>query len=209
MLCCLSLSAFSQVENANYLFKKPSHLFTKPSGAIIDLGSSITSFQGNAMGSFGFGLHADVMKHALLGFSFNLYESKKPRFNAPVEVINPRFNFSTFTVDEEYQVLQDKAVSFSLFNKIGLACAEYNDTYYQQYYYTGKSGGYRPRTVMDQYYFTDEAGASINFNLSKHISLCTGASYRMVSGSSHPFGNAAGLGGWNANVKLRFKVPCE
>lgn len=206
ILCCLSLSVFGQVPNTSYLFKS-SRIFKKPTGAVIDLGSSLTSFQGYNTGSFSFGLHADVIKNALLGFSFNLYESKKPRFNAPVEVINPRFNFSTFTVDEEYIFLNDKAVNFSLYNKIGLAIAEYNDAYYQKYYYTGKSGGYRPKTVMDQYYFTDELGANVNFNLSKHMSLCTGASYRMLSGSSSPFGHASGLGGWNANLKLRFKIP--
>lgn len=205
ILSCLSLSVFSQVQNTNYLFKN-SHIFTKPTGAVIDLGSSITSFQGTTMGSFSFGLHTDVMKNVLAGFSFNMFQSRHPRFNAPVEVINPRFNLSTFTLDQEYLFLKDKAVNFSLYNKVGMACAQYNDAYYQQYYYTGKTSGSRPRTVMDRYYFTDEVGANVNFNLCKHVSLCAGSSYRVVSGSSSPFGSASGLGGWNANVKLRFKI---
>ncbi len=202
--CCLSASVYSQIENSNYLVKNPS-FFTKPTGLAVDMGSSITSFQGYATGSFNFGMYTDLFKNGLLGVSVNLYQNRHPRFSTPVEVINPRFKFSTYTADLEYIFLKDKKVSLSVFNKIGAAYAAYDDAYYQTYYYTGKSGGYKPKTVIDQFYFVDEPGASVHVNICRYMSLCVGSSYRFVSGAS-TFGSAANLNGFNANVKLRFKL---
>lgn len=200
----LSVKMFSQIENSQYIFKDPK-IFTKPSGAIIDLGSSITNLDGYTSGSFNFGLMTDVYKNGLAGFSFNSFSNKNSHYQTPVEVINPKFNFYTFTIDNEYQFFKNKVVGFSIFNKIGIANASLNDAYYQQYYYMGKSSGYRPKQISNQYYFTDEPGASLNINMFKCVSLCAGASYRMVAGAG-TYGPASNFNGLNANVKLRFKI---
>lgn len=205
IFCCLSTGIYGQIENSNYLVKNKS-FFTKPTGMAADMGSSITSFQGYTTGSFNFGLYTDIFKNGLTGISFNLYQGKHPRFSAPVEVINPRFSFSTYTADLEYIFLKDKKVSLSVFNKVGVAYAAYEDAYYQKYYYTGKSGGYKPKTVMDQFYFVEEPGASVHVNICRYVSLCIGSSYRFVSGAG-TFGNASNFNGLNINIKLRFKIP--
>ncbi len=200
----LSVKAFSQIENTEYIFKDPK-FFTKPSGAVIDLGSSITNLDQYTTGSFGFGLMTDVYKNGLAGFSFNCFSNKNSHYYSPVDVINPKFNFYTFTVDNEYQFLKTKIVGFSVFNKIGMANASFNDAYYQQYYYSGRSGGYRPKQISNQYYFVDEPGASVNINLLKCMSLCLGSSYRIIAGPDK-YGSASNFNGFNANFKLRFRI---
>ena len=200
----LSVKAFSQIENTEYIFKNP-EIFTKPTGAVIDLGSSITSLDQYTSGSFNFGLMTDVYKNGLAGFSFNGFSNKNGKYAAPVDVINPKFNFYTFTIDNEYQFLKNKIVGFSIFNKIGVANASLNDAYYQQYYYMGKSSGYHPKQISNQYYFVDEPGVSLNINLFKCMSLCAGSSYRIIAGPD-TYGSASNFNGFNVNIKLRFKI---
>ncbi len=200
----LSVKAISQIENTEYVFKN-THIFTKPSGAIIDLGASVTNLDSYTSGSFNFGMMTDLYKNGLTGFSFSSFSNKNGHYVSPVEVVNPKFNFWSFTIDNEYLFRKNKMINFSIFNKIGVANGSLNDSYYQQYYYAGRSSGYRPKQISNQYYFIDEPGASVNINLLKCVSLCLGSSYRFVAGADK-YGPASNFNGFNANMKLRFKI---
>lgn len=202
MLCCLWLQAQSQYGSSS-MFQ--THRFPKVKTTVVDVNSSVTAFSGHAMPGLGFGLYGDLIKDMHLGFSMMRFQSREPRFDAPVPVVKPRFNLSVFTIDQDYVFMSDKKMSVSVFHKIGLAYARYIDLSID-HHYNFETGASNSRMVLQQYYFADELGANVHYNFCRRVALCAGLSYRFVSGDEHPFGDAGNLGGLNGNIRLRFNI---
>ncbi len=186
-------------------FKSPKSLFSnykgeslKPSFGIIDLNYTHTTLFGEELPGFGMNLGVVLGDHWLTGVSFQGSTTSNLSMGSPdIELVNPRYNYFFLGLNNALLIAPYSLINVSIPLRVGVGGVTYVDRFQQGVFNTGQ--------VDQDYFLVIEPGLDITINLSKHIGITTGASYRFVEGVQ----NAGANSDFNRlffNAGLRFRL---
>lgn len=130
-----------------------------------------------------------------LGLSFDFMNSRSIQIYSPVPVVNPRYNYSCFMINNEFLVGSKSIVTAAFPLRFGVAYSNYFDKY---------SDNNQHKTIADDVFFVAEVGADVYFNFFKAVSLGGGIKYRWAT-DVQSIGTNADYNNYAVEAKLRFR----
>lgn len=203
LLFAASHNTFAQQSESEY--KAPKSLFSddfgkslKPSFGIVDLNYTHTSLFGEDLPGFGMNLGVVLGDHWLTGLSFQGSTTSNLSMGSPdIALVNPRYNYFFMGLNNALLIAPYSLINVSIPLRVGLGGVTYVDRFQQGVLNTGR--------VDQDYFLVVEPGLDITINLSKHVGITTGASYRFVEGVQNAGANSD-FNGFFFNAGLRFRL---
>ncbi len=154
----------------------------------VDLKYSHTSLYGLDLPGVEMNLGVVLNDHWLTGLTVHGAGSSRHSFGTPpIDVVNPRLGYFFIGWNNALVIAPYSLINVSFPLRMGVGGVTYSDRFQQGVFNSG---------LIDQdYFFAIEPGIDLTINVSKHIGLTLGASYRFVEGVN------------NAGTKADFQQP--
>jgi hypothetical protein len=206
LLICFILFAcvnpvFAQEEAKSLLNGKKIFSHVHFTGMIIDAGyTNFTMYEKKSDG-FSMSLLGEFNDIWCTGLSFDLYSKRSIKFDTNVPVVNPSFSYSFVSWANEFRVLQNQLLNFSIPLKLGLSSCNYKDKY-------DDNNNNNDKTILDDDAFSVEAGIHAWINVFKILSIGGGVSYKWTTDIQR-VGKNKDFDGANYHLKARFVLKNE